>query len=72
MEYLKLKAKMKEYGDTQMDLAQVIGVSLSRFNAKINRADGADFTLKEIRQIKHRYALNAEDVDEIFFNIKVS
>ena len=66
MQYNYLKAKMMEHSDTQRDLAVAIGVSLSRFNAKINRVRGADFTLRELREIKRRYDLTAAEIDTIF------
>ena len=63
---------MKLFGDTQADLADALGISLSRTNAKINETDGAEFTKREIAIIKFRYHLNAEEVDAIFFAEKVS
>lgn len=64
---LKLKAQMKAHGDTQASLAASIGISLSRLNAKLNRTAGAEFDVAEIRAIKKRYNLSAEEVDNIFF-----
>lgn len=63
---------MKLFGDTQSDLAQALGLSLARTNAKINETDGAEFTKREITIIKIRYQLTAEEVDQIFFTEKVS
>ena len=62
-----LKAKMVEFGDTQAKLARAIGISLSRLNAKLNGTDGAEFTLGEIKQIKKRYSLDADQTEHIFF-----
>lgn len=62
-----LKAKLAENGLTQGDAAGEIGVSLSRFNAKINAADGAEFTLGEVRALKKLLNLSADNTDEIFF-----
>ena len=67
-----LISKMKLFGDRQEDLANALGISLSRTNAKINETDGAEFTLSEMRIIKFRYHLTAEEVDAIFFAPKVS
>lgn len=67
-----LLSKMKLFGDRQEDLANALGLSLSRTNAKINETDGAEFTLSEIKIIKFRYHLTAEEVDAIFFAEKVS
>lgn len=65
---LRLKAKIREFGETQADLASAIGVSLSRLNAKLNCTGGAEFGLGEIAAIKRHYHLTAEEVDLIFFN----
>ena len=67
-----LISKMKLFGDTQADLADALGISLARTNAKINETDGAEFTMGEIKIIKFRYHLTAEEVDAIFFAEKVS
>ena len=67
-----LLSKMKLFGDRQEDLANALGISLSRTNAKINETDGAEFTQGEITIIKIRYHLTAEEVDAIFFAEKVS
>lgn len=63
----QLKARMKEHGDTQATLSKAIGLSLSRFNAKLNRTGGAEFDVAEIRAIKRLYGLSPEEVDNIFF-----
>lgn len=65
-------SKMKLFGDTQESLAEAVGISLSRLNAKINETGGAEFTKNEIKAIKLRYCLTAEEVDLIFFGTKVS
>lgn len=65
-----LKAKMKEFGDTQAVLAVVLGISRSRLTAKINGV--ADFRQNEILFIKDRYSLTAADIDLIFFSPKMS
>lgn len=63
----KLVSKMKLYEDTQESLADAIGISVQRVNAKINQTGGAEFTMSEIRAIKIRYKLTSEEVDDIFF-----
>lgn len=68
----KLVAIMYEHGDTQQSLAEAMGISLQRFNAKINETGGAEFTQSEIRFIKERYNLTSEEVEEIFFTYDVS
>ena len=62
-----LVSKMKLFGDTQLDLANYIGISLTRFNAKLNCTNGAEFTQGEIVKIKEKYMLTSEEVDAIFF-----
>lgn len=63
-----LKGKFKEFGMTQADVANKIGLSLSRFNAKLNENDGAEFSLGEARSLKELFSLTTEQVDEIFFD----
>ena len=65
-------AVMKLYGDTQTSLAEAMGISRTRLNAKINETNNAVFTQPEISFIKARYKLTPERVDEIFFETKVS
>lgn len=67
-----LISKMKLFGDRQEDLAEFIGLSLSRFNAKLNETNNAQFTMFEIQKIKEKYNLTAEEVDAIFFDTSVS
>lgn len=66
-----LRSIMIKNGDTQAALAEAMGISLSRLNAKINN-NGAEFKQAEILFIKKRYKLTAKEVNEIFFNEKVS
>lgn len=65
-----LKGKMVENGDTQASLAEALGISRSRLNAKINGS--ADFRQLEILFIKERYKLTAKDINNIFFTHEVS
>lgn len=67
----KLRAKMALFGDTGNTLSQALGISPQRFSAKIND-NNAEFTQSEIQIIKDRYNLTAEEVDDIFFDKKVS
>ena len=62
-----LKGKMKENSMTQGQLADKVGISLSRFNAKLNKTSGAEFTLGEVLAIKRVLNLDSEMVDRIFF-----
>ena len=67
-----LESKMKLFGDNQSKLAEAVGISLQRFNAKLNGTNGAEFTQGEIQKIKDRYNLTGEEVDAIFFKNNVS
>ena len=71
MNKYRLVEIMKRNGDTQEKLAGVVGVSLSRFNAKLNE-NGAEFTQGEIQIIKQHYSLTPEEIYEIFFAKDVS
>lgn len=68
----ELEAVMKLHGDTGADLAQFLGIARSTFSAKINETNGAEFTQKEILQIKERYDLTPEQLTSIFFTREVS
>ena len=63
---------MKLYGDTQTDLAEYLGISYQRCNAKINQTGGAKFDMIEIGKIKRKYHMTAEQVDMTFFAVDVS
>lgn len=63
----ELVSKMKKFGDNQADLAKHIGISLQRFNAKLNETDGAEFTQSEIQKVIEKYNLTSEEVHTIFF-----
>lgn len=67
----KLKSKMALFGDTGNTLADALDISPQRFSAKLNEKS-AEFTQGEIQIIKERYKLTAKEVDEIFFDKKVS
>lgn len=72
MDINKLKSKMALYGDTGGDLANYLSISRSTLSSKMNETNGSEFTQNEILKIKERYSLTGEEVDEIFFNKKVS
>ena len=67
-----LKSKMVLCGDTNMTLADALGISYQRLSAKMNEWEGAEFTQSEILTIKDRYKLTPEEVDLIFFMTKSS
>lgn len=63
-----LNSFMAKKGETQSDLANLLGISLSRVNAKINE-NGAQFTQTEIATMKKHYGFSAQEIDEIFFAV---
>ena len=67
-----LKGEIRAKSMTQEDVASEIGISLSRFNAKLNNTGGAEFSLGEVRALKELLSLDAEQVDVIFFDGVVS
>ena len=71
MDSRKLTATIILHGDQKQDVANYLGISRSSLSKKLHER-GSQFTQDEIRKIKERYKLTAEDVDEIFFNLKVS
>lgn len=64
----QLKSIMTLHGDNNGKLAEYLGISESRFSAKINETNGAEFNKGEITKIKQKYDLSADDIDSIFFN----
>lgn len=72
MNIKKLKSKMALYGDTGGDLANYLNISRSTLSFKMNETNGAEFVQSEIQKIKKRYSLTSKEVDEIFFEAKVS
>ena len=67
MDQTKLKGHMARHGDRQVDLANAMGISLSRLNAKINETSGAELTQTEIAFIATRYQLTPQEIDACFF-----
>ncbi len=63
-----LKSKLAEQGYTQSETAKAMGISLSRFNAKLNGAAGAEFSLGEVKTLKKLFNLSLDQVDHIFFS----
>lgn len=61
-----LKGEIRKAGMTQDEAAKKIGLSLSRFNAKINETNGAEFTLGEVQRIKRILNLSGEKIEKIF------
>lgn len=62
-----LKSAMTKYGDTQETLSKAMGLSLSRFNAKVNERKDAAFNQTEMSFIVSRYQLTNDEAMAIFF-----
>lgn len=67
-----LQSYIVKYDGNQKNLADALGISLSRLNAKINGYRGAEFTQSEMLFIKNRYNLDIEEFNHIFFADLVS
>ncbi len=66
-----LRSIMVIHDDTNAKLATYLGISEQSVCNKINE-NGTEFKQGEIAMIKKRYDLDADMVDRIFFNLKVS
>ncbi len=64
------RAKMAEHGDTQLTLAEAMGMVQSAISMRIN--GHIEFKKNEINFIRKRYNLTAEETVLIFFNELVS
>ena len=62
-----LRSVMILHGDTNKDLAKLLGKTEQSISNKINEK-GTEFTQGEIAKIKSRYNLTAEQVEAIFFD----
>lgn len=66
----ELKSLRAKYGDTQGDLAEILGITVNTFNSKENGK--TSFTVDEAIKISKRYN---KPVEEIFFtnsNVKTT
>lgn len=61
-----LRSVMALHGDTNRDLADLLGKTMQTISAKMNK-NGAEFTQGEIVKIRDRYNLTAEQIATIFF-----
>ena len=62
-----LKGKMREKALTQEAVAAQMGISLSRFNAKLNERGNAEFSLGEVQVLRSILNLTAKQTEQIFF-----
>lgn len=58
--------------DNQGKLALYLGISQQTLSKKLNERHGSEFSQTEIKMIKEKYNLTAEQVDNIFFKQLVS
>ena len=61
-----IKGKIRELGMTQSDRAEKMGLSLSRFNAKLNETAGAEFSLGEAQAMIRILQLSRDQIEQIF------
>lgn len=64
----KLRAVLADNGDNYEKLAGYLGISVSTLSDKINERNSIGFTQPEMKQIKDRYRLTPEQIDNIFFD----
>lgn len=67
MNSLMLRSVMVMHGDTNKDLAELLGISEQSVSNKINER-GTEFRQGEIAKIKEKYNLTAGQVEDIFFS----
>lgn len=72
MNQKKLLSIMILNGDTSKSLANYLSITPQTFSNKLNERRKSGFTQPEIMLIKKKYHLSAEDIDDIFFENKVS
>ena len=62
---------MALHNETNKDLAKALSISETSFSGKINN-NKREFTQSEMATIIERYSLTPNQINEIFFNSKVS
>lgn len=62
----KIKVVLERFGQTQNDLAELLGISYQSVSIKLN--GHKDFTQTEIFKIMVMFNLTPEEVVDIFFN----
>ena len=62
-----LKSIMSLNGETNRDLADLLGISAQSVSAKMNE-NGSEFKQGEIAKIRKHYNLTEEQIVNIFFN----
>ncbi|WP_078697918.1 helix-turn-helix domain-containing protein [Caloramator quimbayensis] len=61
----RLKEQIDKNGDTLEELANYLEITYQTLSKKMN--EHVDFTRTEIKKIKSRYNLTAEQIEYIFF-----
>ena len=61
-----LRSIMALHGNTNKDLAELLGITEQSFSCKLNE-NGTEFKQGEIRKIADEYNLSPEEVVAIFF-----
>ena len=67
MNKAKLKSVMTLHGDTNKDIAELLGISEQSVSCKINE-NGTEFKQGEIKKISEKYNLSPDAVTAIFFD----
>ena len=67
MNKAKLKSIMALHGDTNKDIAELLGISEQSVSSKINE-NGTEFKQGEIRIISDKDNLSPEELAAIFFD----
>ncbi len=62
----KVRKLLAKYGQTQNDLAQLLGVTYQSISIKLNGK--SSFTLNEVRTIATIYGLGPQEVYDIFID----
>lgn len=68
----KLLAVMVLNGDTCESLSKFLAITPQTFSNKLNERRRRGFTQPEIMLMKKKYNLSADEIDDIFFDCKVS
>ena len=67
MNKAKLKSVMALHGDTNKDIAELLGISEQSVSCKINE-NGTEFKQGEIAKIAEKYNFTPDEVVAIFFD----
>ena len=68
---LKIKARLKEMGLTQKNLAQKMELNEATINAKLNDENGRTLTIDETNKILKFLQIDKTDINDYFFTQKL-